>query len=120
MDHDASTARRSPLYRTSDLALSAFLAVARTLDTVERQSDGRVVFGFKDDQQLQDDVHDFYTMGGSVGPLRYSQALQSLKRLVHQTLRAPTRTEEALATSRPDKAIAVPGATTVRRRQRER
>jgi class 3 adenylate cyclase len=84
MKDSAAPTTRSPLFVTTDLALAAYLAVSRPLARVERQADGRVAFSFIDDAQLRADVSDYSAMGGAVAPLRYSQTLRIMKRLVHQ------------------------------------
>ena len=117
MAHDAPPTSQPLLYKTSDLALAASLAVTRTLAAVERQVDGRVVFEFHDDQQLQDDVREYFNMGGAVAPLRYAQTFRTLKRLVHQTLNAPVLAKHTSIESSPCDSGAVPATTTIRRRR---
>ena len=72
-------------YRTSDLALAAFLKTSNLkLTAIEMADRKRAAFAFIDSDKRQELVLAFFNHDGRVDPLRYMETVKSLRSLALQ------------------------------------
>ena len=71
------------IYENKDFYLSAFL-IASGIKLLTHRRDGSItVFGFEKNNKVQILVDQYYTMSGSVKPMKYGASIRSLKNILH-------------------------------------
>jgi NAD-dependent SIR2 family protein deacetylase len=84
----------NPKFRSKDFYLSAFLiSIGFSLIDFYREK-GFTTFTFENTEKLQNSIKKFYSLKAHVEPVKYSQAIRSLKGSIHSL---------AVSTSNQDK-----------------
>jgi len=72
-------------YRTSDLALAAYLKVREhSIKAIERDGNGKGTFVFEDTPQRPRHTLEFYDRRATVEPMAYLDQIKSLKAMLKQ------------------------------------
>lgn len=71
------------IYETKDFYLSGFLISEGVKLLSHRRNGAITTFSFNDDESLKQLIKKYYAMQAEVEPMRYSNALRSLKSVLH-------------------------------------
>lgn len=71
-------------YESSDIALSTTLSLYYPLEVVDRSNPQKALFVFKRDQQIDQLINSYWRGELKVNPLRYFQALKTLKSRLYE------------------------------------
>ena len=81
------------LYQNKDFYLSAFL-MASGLDLVDHRRVGPItIFGFEKTNTLKNLVDQYYSMSGSVKPMKYGSYIRNLKNILHSNVASESNEE---------------------------
>lgn len=67
------------IYKTSDLALSAYLAVTFPVLKIEKDNDKRALFLFGSSNAIEELIKKYWDKSATVNPLDYYYSLKNLK-----------------------------------------
>jgi len=77
------SSHESKLITTTDLALSAFLALSYPLFSLNKQSNNKFEFIFEKTIDIEDSIEAFYQNEAKVSPLAYFNSLKVLKSRIY-------------------------------------